>query len=91
MLPSASPAACAAPEDVFEDLPPHLRDAARSLLARFVVDRESGDRESWDLSAEEIVAAITAPSFRPVLEQEARLDALHAGTGPCPAGRTGEM
>lgn len=67
MPPCAFPAACAA----FEGLPPDLRDAARSLMARLV-----GDRESWDLSAEEIVEAISAPSFRPVLEQEARLDAL---------------
>ena len=67
MPPCVFPGACAA----LDGLPPDLRDAARSLMARF-----ADDRESWDLSVEEIVAAITAPSFRPVLEQEARLNAL---------------
>lgn len=52
-------------------LPDHLRPHAHALLLRFM----EANKE-WVLSREEIVSTITSASFRPILEQEARLSCL---------------
>ena len=57
--------------DEFAALPADLRPHAAGILSRFL-----GAQGDWALSRAEIVAAITAPAFRPILEQEARLSTL---------------
>ena len=55
----------------FADLPDDLRPHANALLVRFM-----SATEEWALSRQEIVCAITSASFRPILEQEAKLSRL---------------
>ena len=57
--------------DEFAALPAHLRPHAIGMLLQFL-----NAQDDWALSREEIVAAITSPAFRPILEQEARLSTL---------------
>ena len=52
----------------FADLPTTLRVPALELLSRF-----QAEYGRTGLLREEIINAIKSPSFRPVLEQEARL------------------
>ncbi|HEY0832380.1 MAG TPA: hypothetical protein VGE72_00610 [Azospirillum sp.] len=55
----------------FTDLPVDLRGPARDLLQRFLAEFPAAR-----FSRAEIVRAIKSKTFRPVLEQEARLDTL---------------